>query len=239
MTKARVLALCLIATGCRTAVPEGLEGTSTPDDLDRRIAERCAAEPDPEACRSRTASSYCEAQGGDWVQFSNGCRDLCGPANAQAAGKNVICTMDVPFGCECGDDRCWNGTACEPMAAPGEPGPRVDAPDCPAMHGHTPLELARRAGQRERCLGRWFGQTVGALRWEQGDAADRLRACIRPPMASLERAAPLLAEAQSGLSPATTATSADGRLALEIIGEAANILELAAEAAKQCVASSM
>lgn len=45
----------------------------------------------------------CYSSGGKWATFPTGCVDRCG---AQ------ICTEAFTEGCDCGADKCWNGTHC-------------------------------------------------------------------------------------------------------------------------------
>ncbi len=45
----------------------------------------------------------CYSSGGKWATFPNGCVDRCG---AQ------VCTEEFTEGCDCGADKCWNGTHC-------------------------------------------------------------------------------------------------------------------------------
>ena len=48
----------------------------------------------------------CLDAGGTWVEFSNGCVDSC----ESQRDSTVSCTQSLTFGCECGDEQCWNST---------------------------------------------------------------------------------------------------------------------------------
>lgn len=50
----------------------------------------------------------CSSAGGEWREFTNGCVDSC----ELAANPLLACTMAMTMGCDCGADKCWNGTAC-------------------------------------------------------------------------------------------------------------------------------
>ena len=52
----------------------------------------------------------CEALGGTWKEFPNGCVDSCEKARNPSG---VFCTQAFTFGCDCGIDKCWNGEICE------------------------------------------------------------------------------------------------------------------------------
>lgn len=54
--------------------------------------------------------AYCKKGGGKRVQFSNGCADSCQFVRNR---ENMMCSQAFVWGCDCGDDKCWNGTACE------------------------------------------------------------------------------------------------------------------------------
>lgn len=49
----------------------------------------------------------CASGNGIWKKFPNGCADSCiskmGPA---------VCTSVITESCDCGENRCWNGSAC-------------------------------------------------------------------------------------------------------------------------------
>ena len=47
---------------------------------------------------------------GQWIIFYDGCVDSCFKARSN---KTVYCTLALQEGCDCGEDRCWNGKSCE------------------------------------------------------------------------------------------------------------------------------
>ena len=47
---------------------------------------------------------------GRWLNFNNGCADSC---SYRRNPQEIICTQAFTYGCECGEDRCWNGKTCE------------------------------------------------------------------------------------------------------------------------------
>lgn len=51
----------------------------------------------------RDATYECLITGGQWREFPNGCVDLCGAED---------CLQAFTYGCDCGADKCWNGTHC-------------------------------------------------------------------------------------------------------------------------------
>ena len=53
----------------------------------------------------------CARVNGTWMMFSNGCVDSCYSARS---ARPVMCTQALTESCECGPDRCWNGSTCEP-----------------------------------------------------------------------------------------------------------------------------
>ena len=52
----------------------------------------------------------CISMGGSWFYFSNTCVDSCAKARSK---EPVLCGQAFTWGCECGPDKCWNGTDCE------------------------------------------------------------------------------------------------------------------------------
>ena len=52
----------------------------------------------------------CLLSGGEWVLFGDTCMDTC----IKARQHVEWCENRDVYGCECGTDRCWNGSACEP-----------------------------------------------------------------------------------------------------------------------------
>ena len=58
-------------------------------------------EPDIEKCLNAK---------GIWKEFPNGCVDSC---ILERSKEPVFCTQAFTFGCDCGEDKCWNGETCE------------------------------------------------------------------------------------------------------------------------------
>lgn len=56
--------------------------------------------------------SDCQDSGGTWEQFTNGCVDSCELAR-ESSDDPIACTQAITMGCDCGEDECWNGEACE------------------------------------------------------------------------------------------------------------------------------
>jgi hypothetical protein len=52
----------------------------------------------------------CERVDGIWKDFPNGCVDFC----SYARNESLECAEVVTDSCDCGPDRCWNGSTCEP-----------------------------------------------------------------------------------------------------------------------------
>jgi len=52
----------------------------------------------------------CKSAGGEWKEFSNTCVDSC---EYRRAEESMMCGMAMTYGCECGEDKCWNGESCE------------------------------------------------------------------------------------------------------------------------------
>tara|TARA_Y100000034_G_scaffold56632_1_gene69287 strand:- start:262 stop:534 length:273 start_codon:yes stop_codon:yes gene_type:complete len=68
----------------------------------------------------KQTQELCENSGAEWTSFNSGCHDECflerfDPKKAKKEGKIPIyvCTLALSTGCECGPDKCWNGTGCE------------------------------------------------------------------------------------------------------------------------------
>lgn len=59
----------------------------------------CAVSPQP-----FPEQQTCQAAGGTWKIYPNGCADRC--------GAGPICTQAMTPGCDCGAYACWNGTVC-------------------------------------------------------------------------------------------------------------------------------
>tara|TARA_Y100000310_G_C20658422_1_gene803282 strand:+ start:1795 stop:2073 length:279 start_codon:yes stop_codon:yes gene_type:complete len=52
----------------------------------------------------------CKRVGGVWREFNNGCVDSC---SLERRPKEIACTQAFTNGCDCGEDKCWNGETCE------------------------------------------------------------------------------------------------------------------------------
>lgn len=52
----------------------------------------------------------CSRVSGEWMEFSNGCVDSC---DYRKNPGETFCTLALAYGCECGEDACWNGETCE------------------------------------------------------------------------------------------------------------------------------
>jgi hypothetical protein len=51
---------------------------------------------------TEATKTLCEESGGNWQMLRNGCGDKC----FRYEKKNVICTMALKAGCDCGPDKC-------------------------------------------------------------------------------------------------------------------------------------
>ncbi|TNE45504.1 MAG: hypothetical protein EP343_26680 [Deltaproteobacteria bacterium] len=95
-------------------LPESLQNPSSWDELNAKIQTQCETETqnvhNVNRCVGKYRSLYCEHQGGEWTTFQNGCMDRCDVLKDPGASK--ACTDDEPFGCECGQQHCWDGLTC-------------------------------------------------------------------------------------------------------------------------------
>jgi len=66
------------------------------------ILTACGAPQSPSALE-------CENGGGAWETFSNTCVDSCTTVDP----SERVCGAAQSSGCDCGPDKCWNGTTCE------------------------------------------------------------------------------------------------------------------------------
>lgn len=48
----------------------------------------------------------CVDSGGVWHQFPNACADKCGTQD------DDLCAEVLTMSCDCGENRCWNGSSC-------------------------------------------------------------------------------------------------------------------------------
>jgi len=60
----------------------------------------------------------CLAAKGRWALLPTLCQDLCRDPDDQ-----TVCKEDFTWGCDCGPNKCWNGSTCE-----GQEGARMPAP---------------------------------------------------------------------------------------------------------------
>jgi len=51
----------------------------------------------------------CGMAGGSWIEFPDSCTDQC---EVFQLGEAVFCAQVLTPGCECGPDRCWDGSTC-------------------------------------------------------------------------------------------------------------------------------
>ena len=49
----------------------------------------------------------CASAGGEWRQFPNSCADACGVTD------ETICASVITDGCDCGENKCWDGEKCQ------------------------------------------------------------------------------------------------------------------------------
>lgn len=50
----------------------------------------------------------CANAGGEWRELPNSCVDSCD----YRRGNVEMCAQVITEGCDCGENRCWNGTTC-------------------------------------------------------------------------------------------------------------------------------
>lgn len=53
----------------------------------------------------------CEKSKGMWREFGNGCADSC----RAKLDRFTMCTMSITYGCDCGENRCWENNKCVNM----------------------------------------------------------------------------------------------------------------------------
>lgn len=66
--------------------------------------------------QQRNQQQLCQEAGGTWREFPNACVDSCGSARNSEA---IACAQVLTDGCDCGEDKCWNGRGCEPIETVG------------------------------------------------------------------------------------------------------------------------
>ncbi|NCO97065.1 MAG: hypothetical protein COY38_03035 [Candidatus Aenigmarchaeota archaeon CG_4_10_14_0_8_um_filter_37_24] len=71
---------------------------------------KCVLEYSTTTTLPKTDEKMCKEGGGEWKQFGSGCHDECWIVRSK---EPVKCTMALSYGCDCGDDKCWNGRSCE------------------------------------------------------------------------------------------------------------------------------
>ncbi len=54
----------------------------------------------------------CESGGAEYAGFNTGCHDEC-VYERWSLEEPFICTQALSSGCDCGQDKCWNGIECE------------------------------------------------------------------------------------------------------------------------------
>ncbi|MBI2338832.1 MAG: hypothetical protein HYU99_00490 [Deltaproteobacteria bacterium] len=54
----------------------------------------------------------CEDAGKEWIEFTSSCADLC-ISQREDDEIDVECSEESVFGCECGEERCWNDETLE------------------------------------------------------------------------------------------------------------------------------
>lgn len=74
-----------------------------------------------------TPELSCSNADGTWTTFNNGCADSCAYARTP---EEIACTQAITDGCDCGEDKCWNGKSCEENERP-EKQPRADVKPVP------------------------------------------------------------------------------------------------------------
>ena len=55
-----------------------------------------------------TDETRCRMSGGEWKEFASSCADTC----SFARNQTQLCAQVLTMSCECGPERCWNGTYC-------------------------------------------------------------------------------------------------------------------------------
>ncbi|MBU0550189.1 hypothetical protein KKF91_04665 [Myxococcota bacterium] len=148
--------MSLILMSCSGApLPPALRAPESVAALHQAIQAHCQDQ--GEGCRDALQAAYCEAHGGAWRRFYNGCRDACQPPRHPTLSAPPICTMDTPMGCDCGEDQCWDGLRCvtPPPPPPLFKPPWVPlAPECEAGLRARDAETARYV-EALRCAEAW------------------------------------------------------------------------------------
>ena len=58
----------------------------------------------------KQTKELCLSGGADFKFFNTGCHDECYITRSK---KPISCTQALSSGCDCGPEKCWNGTSCE------------------------------------------------------------------------------------------------------------------------------
>lgn len=90
-----VFVAAVLLQACYSEIPED-DFQGLPDDIT-----------DPDEVTDHLAL-VCEEEGGQWRLFNNGCVDSCDAAR----NDDIMCTQAMTYGCDCGDDMCWDGQTC-------------------------------------------------------------------------------------------------------------------------------
>lgn len=97
-----ILVMASVLTSCGEGVTEtgnpttgNTDGSDTGDSDDSDDADTTAADAIDE-------EQACVDDGGEFIEFSDGCAALCG------TDENSICTQAITESCDCGDGFCWN-----------------------------------------------------------------------------------------------------------------------------------
>jgi endonuclease/exonuclease/phosphatase family metal-dependent hydrolase len=64
----------------------------------------------PSPTPTQIPQEVCESVGGNWQKFRNNCVDRC----SLVTNPDQPCLRVITWACECGLDRCWDGTTCVP-----------------------------------------------------------------------------------------------------------------------------
>ena len=59
-------------------------------------------------CSNSPEAKQCKQGGGKWKQLS------CINGDSCSLARGGVCLQQPAKGCDCGPDKCWNNTTCEP-----------------------------------------------------------------------------------------------------------------------------
>ncbi|MBU4000017.1 hypothetical protein KKG29_02460, partial [Patescibacteria group bacterium] len=91
-------------------VTDDTDGAITADtttDTEEEVAEDGASGDNSTA---NADQELCEAAGCEWKEFNNGCVDNC---DYVRNSNTMDCASALTHGCDCGENKCWNGSASE------------------------------------------------------------------------------------------------------------------------------